>query len=241
MSDQRTQQDHRQPSSRSADAESRALPSQPTAAPGEIVHRLPRDPVHLWQLNTDPRTYSNSMGCGAFSTAMALSCYQPDAFGNYDAARSIFSAMLKVPIFGGTFESQNAAIAHKYNFYSQAYDHGTVEDLAAAIDFGAPTIMLIHPKTIFRIAGIDLLRVGQHDVLLVGYSTDAQGSLLNLFINNPWVQEATQPAPPGLAYPGNQTLPVVHLSEDWTNCFTPFFASLNAWTQWRRATHRLIG
>jgi hypothetical protein len=59
----------------------------------EIVRRLPRDPVHLWQLNQSPGTYNNAMGCGAFSTAMALSYYDPTRFGTYDAARRIVSRM----------------------------------------------------------------------------------------------------------------------------------------------------
>src|SRR5690242_6629106 len=80
----------------------------PTPVVQEIVHRLPHDPVHLWQLSTDPGTYSNPLGCGAFSTSMGLSCYDATRFGNYDSARNIFDAMFKVPFFGGTFESQNA-------------------------------------------------------------------------------------------------------------------------------------
>lgn len=204
----------------------------------EIIHRLPREPVHLWQLNQDPGTYNNPMGCGAFSTAMALSCYDPQRFGTYTAAREIFDHMVKVPFFGGTFESQNAAIAQKYNFHSAPYDHGKVADVAAAIDCGAPTILLILPKTILSIAGVDLLKVGQHDVLLVGYSTDGRGKYLNLFINNPWLRDSGQPAPAGLAYPGNQTLPVATLGETWTGNFTPFFPTEATWADWRKATHR---
>lgn len=210
----------------------------PRRRPDEIVHRLPREPVHLWQLNHDPGTYNNAMGCGAFSTAMALSCYDPTRFGTYDAAHRIFDQMVKVPFFGGTFESQNAAVAHKYNFVGAPYDQGKVADLAAAIDHGAPTIMLILPKTILSIAGHDLLRVGQHDVLLVGYSVDAQGRYLNLFINNPWLPGASQTAPPGLSYPGNQTLPVATLEQTWTGNFTPFFPTAAEWTAWRHATQR---
>jgi hypothetical protein len=204
----------------------------------EIVRRLPRDPVHLWQLNQSPGTYNNAMGCGAFSTAMALSYYDPTRFGTYDAARQIFSQMQKVPFFGGTFEGQNAAIAKKYNFYGAPYDRGSVADLAAAIDHGAPTIILIHPKTIISIAGHDLLTVGQHDVLLVGYSVDGQGHYLNLFINNPWLPDASQDGPPGLAYPGNQTLPVATLDKTWTGNFTPYFPTEAAWAAWREETRR---
>jgi len=206
--------------------------------PSEIVHRLPRDPVHLWQLNQSPGTYNNAMGCGAFSTAMALSCYDPARFGTYEAARRIFEQMQKVPFFGGTFENQNSAIAKKYKFYSKNYDQGTVAELAAAIDHGAPAIMLIEPKTIISIAGHDLLKIGQHDVLLVGYSVDECGEYLNLFINNPWLPSADQEAPPGLAYPGNQTIPVANLDKVWTNNFTPFFPTAEAWTAWRQLTNR---
>ncbi len=214
------------------------LPGAPPAIPEELVHRLPHDPIHLYQLNTDPGTYNNPMGCGAFSSAMALSFYDSARFGTYDAAHTIFNQMLKVPFFGGTFESQNAAVAHKYNFFAAPFDHGTVGDLAAAIDLGAPTIMLIRPKTILSIGQYDILRIGQHDVLLVGYSSDAHGNYVNLFINNPWLQNATQPAPAGLAYPGNQTFAVADLPHIWLNCFTPFFASAEALAQWRKATRR---
>jgi hypothetical protein len=206
--------------------------------PTEVVHRLPRDPVHLWQLNHDPGTYNNAMGCGAFSTAMALSCYDPARFGTYDAARRIFDQMDKVPFFGGTFESQNAAVAHQFNYYGAPYSRGTVEDLMGAIDHGAPAVLLIEPKTILSIAGHDLLKIGQHDVLLVGYSLNAHTQPLNIFINNPWLPGASQTAPPGLSYPGNQTIPVARLDQVWTGNFTPFFPSAEAWAAWRRAAHR---
>jgi hypothetical protein len=209
-----------------------------TDQPAEIVHQLPREPVHLWQLNSDPNTYSNPMGCGAFSTAMALSCYDPGTFGTYTAARSIFDEMRKVPFFGGTFESQNATIARKYSFFATPCGHGTVADLAAAIDLGAPTILLINPKTILSIAGHNLLQIGQHDVLLVGYSVDATGAYRNLFVNNPWLAAATQSAPPGLSYPGNQTLAAATLPNVWTANFTPFFPSADAFAQWRARTGR---
>ena len=83
---------------------------------GETIHSLPNKPVHLYQLNPDPATYNNPMGCGAFSTAMALSCYNPRQYGTYDVAKFFFSRMLKVPGFGGTFESQNARIARLQGF-----------------------------------------------------------------------------------------------------------------------------
>lgn len=229
MSDQTT---HPQPSNTAPQAK------DPGGLATEIVRRLPHDPVHLWQLNHDPGTYSNAMGCGAFSTAMALSCYDPKRFGTYDAAHAIFDQMVKVPFFGGTFESQNSAIAKKYNIPSAAYSNGTPADVAAAIDRGAPTILLILPKTVLSIAGHDLLKVGQHDVLLVGYSVDGHGQYLNLFINNPWLPASDQPAPPGLSYPGNQTIPISAINTVWTGNFTPFFPSQQAWADWRHVTHR---
>lgn len=115
---------------------------------------------------------------------------------------------------------------------------GDPSDGAAAIARGAPTILLILPKTILSIAGVDLLKVGQHDVLLVGYSTDGRGKYLNLFINNPWLRDSGQPAPAGLAYPGNQTLPVATLDETWTGNFTPFLPTEAHWADWKKATHR---
>jgi hypothetical protein len=133
----------------------------------ETVHKLPHAPVHLYQLNADPGAYSNKMGCGAFTTAMALSCYDPVRFGKYAAARRLFDRMRKVPFFGGTFEGQNAVMGRRYGFFARSYDNGTPADLAAAIDCGAPTIMLVRPG---------FLGIGLHDVLLVGYSVDALGS-----------------------------------------------------------------
>ncbi len=219
-------------------SQARDVQAAPAAAPSETVHRLPHDPVHLFQLNTDPGTYKNPMGCGAFSTSMALSYYDAARFGTYDSAHAVFDAMLKVPFFGGTFESQNAAVAHKYNFFAAPFDHGTVADLAAAIDLGAPTVILVNPKTFVSVGDIDIVRVGQHDVLLVGYSVDAQGHYINLFINNPWLQSGTQPAPAGLSYPGNQTIAVADLANKWSYCFTPFFQAADTFAQWRKTTHR---
>ena len=196
---------------------------------GEIVHRLQRGPVHLFQLNKAPDAYYNEMGCGAFATAMALSCYDPDRFGTYAAARRIFDQMWKVPLFGGTFESQNAAMGRRHNFSTAPYDHGTVADLAAAIDAGAPTIMLVDPKC---------LGIGRHDVLLVGYSVDTEGRYLKLFVDNPAYESATLASPPGTNYPGNEIYPVDILPHKWTRCFTPFFASAAAFARWRAATGR---
>jgi hypothetical protein len=196
---------------------------------GETIHRLPRDPVHLYQLNKAPGGYHNAMGCGAFTTAMALSCYNPTRFGTYTAARFIFHKMRKVPIFGGTFESQNAAIGRRYRFSAHPYDHGTPADLAAAIDCGAPTIMLVNPG---------FLGIGRHDVLLVGYSVDAEGRWLRFFVDNPAVESPTQPAPPGVSYPGNESYPVDSLPARWTGCFTPFFSSQDDHLKWRMLTGR---
>ena len=190
---------------------------------GEVVHRLPRDPVHLFQLNTAPDTYRNPMGCGAFSTSMALSVYDPARFGNYGTPRDLFSQMLKVPFFGGTFENQNAAMARRTGFCANSYGYGTLADLAAAIDLGAPTVILINPNR---------LGIGQHDVLLVGYSVDGQGNYLRLFIDNPWEQAGTQPAPPGLSYPGNQTIAADDLAHKWTGVFTPIFSSPDTERRW---------
>jgi hypothetical protein len=206
--------------------------TDPTASPatGEIIHRLPHPPVHLFQHNQAPGAYANKMGCGAFTTAMALSCYDPARFGNYAAARSIFDSMRKVPFFGGTFESQNASIGRRFKFATDNYDNGTHADLATAIDCGAPAILLVNPN---------FLGIGQHDVLLVGYSVDAQGRLVHFFVDNPGVESATQTAPPGLSYPGNEAYSVATLSTKWTRCFTPFFPSPDAYLKWRMLTNRL--
>jgi hypothetical protein len=169
------------------------------------------------------------MGCGAFCTAMALSFYNSERYGNYAAPRSIFGEMIKVPFFGGTFESQNAAIAKKHGFFAAPFDHGKVSELAAAIDRGAPTILLIRP---------DRFGIGHHDVLLVGYSVDANGNYVNLFVNNPEIESATLAAPLDVKYPGNQVWPVSTLPKEWTRCFTPFFATAEAFAGWRAQVGR---
>jgi hypothetical protein len=196
----------------------------------EHVHRLPRDPVHLYQFNADPAAYQNAMGCGAFCTAMGLSYYDPVRFGLYSAARTIFADMLHVPFFGGTFESQNAATARRLGYFAQPFDHGTIADLTAAIDFGAPTVLLINPG---------FLGIGTHDVLLVGYGTDEWGGCVCIFVNNPAVESATLGAPMGLSYPGNQIIASSTLPSRWTGCFTPFFDSQTTFNNWRAHTHRI--
>lgn len=193
------------------------------------IHKLPILPTHLYQLNKNPKGYHNPMGCGAFTTSMALSCYNPGRFGNYSAARYIFHKMLKVPLFGGTFESQNARIARHFKFTARPQNRGTIADLTAAIDLGAPTILLINPG---------FLGIGRHDVLLVSYSTDPDGRPENLFVNNPAVESETQPSPPGQTYPGNETYPVATFSSRWTRCFTPIFRTPQLYAQWQSITHR---
>jgi len=198
-------------------------------AAGEVVHRLPRDPVHLYQFNAAADAYRNAMGCGAFSTAMALSVHDPAKYGTYETARGFFQQMLKVPFFGGTFENQNSAVARRLGFLAYSYDYGTVADLAAVIDAGAPAIILINPAT---------LGIGTHDVLLVGYSVNHDGLYLRLFIDNPAVQAASQAAPAGLSYPGNQTIELADLPHKWTHVFTPIFAAAEVDARWKQETHR---
>src|SRR4051812_9164078 len=105
----------------------RPLPLR-SAAEGASVYGLPRAPVHLWQYNPAPDAYRNPQGCGAFSTAMALSVYDPIQYGTYAAAHRLFGQMLQVPIFGGTFESQNAVVARRVGYLALNRDHGTVAD-----------------------------------------------------------------------------------------------------------------
>lgn len=201
----------------------------PDSATNEIVHRLPHDPTHLYQRSQDPPDYFNRKGCGAFCTAMAFSFYDSGRYGNYATPRAIFCEMVKVPFFGGTFEGQNAATGKRHGFFAAPFDHGKVSDLAAAIDRGAPTIMLVNPGK---------FGIGTHDVLLVGYSVDANGNHVNLFVNNPEVQNATLAAPLNATYPGNEVIPVNILPKKWTGCFTPFFASAEALTDWRAQVGR---
>ena len=193
------------------------------------VHRLPNVPVHLFQRDRNPDAYFNEKGCGAFTTAMALSHYNPARFGTPAAAREIFDQMLKVPIFGGTFEFQNARMAKHYGLFSKNYDHGTPADLAAAIDCGAPTIMLVNPG---------FLGIGEHDVLLVGYSVNSSGNWLRFFVDNPAVESAPSEATFPEHFPGNMSYSIPDLSEKWTRCFTPIFGSADAYAKWRALTGR---
>jgi len=193
----------------------------------ETVHRLPHDPVHLYQLAQGQEAYYNPMGCGAFSTAMALSVYDR-AFGSYEQVRAIFGQMIKVPFFGGTFEHQNAAVAHRFGYLADFYMQGTPADLLPAIDLGAPVILLVNPG---------VLGLGRHDVLLVGYS-EAAGAPLHLFLDNTAVESPTQSAPPGRAYPGNQTLTLADLSGKWTGGFTPIFRDSATQARWRNQAQR---
>jgi len=194
-----------------------------------IVHRLPHDPIHLYQYNNDPQAYKNPMGCGAFCTTMALAYYDLDHFGTYAAARQIFDTMRHVPFLGGTFEGENARFARKQGLFTASFDFGTVDDLTAAIDNAAPTILLINPGP---------FRIGRHDVLLVGYSADDAGNCVDLFVNNPAIQSDAQSAPPGLSYPGNDTIPTGTLQGKWTGCFTPIFGSSETFKRWLRQVQR---
>ncbi|HMA35897.1 MAG TPA: hypothetical protein VKY74_15645, partial [Chloroflexia bacterium] len=109
---------------------------------------LPRQPIHLWQHNPALDAHANPRGCGAFSTAMALSVYDPARYGRYSAARALFAQMAQVPVFGGTFENQNAVVAGQAGFMALNRDHGTVAELVAAVDLGAPVILLIAQRCV---------------------------------------------------------------------------------------------
>jgi hypothetical protein len=160
---------------------------------------------------------------------MALSYYDVDRFGTYAVARQIFEIMRHVPFFGGTFESENARMARKHGLFTASFDFGTVDDLTTAIDNGAPAVLLVNPGP---------FGIGRHDVLLVGYSTDDAGNCVDLFVNNPAVQSGTQSAPPGLSYPGNETIPTGSLQGKWTGCFTAIFGSAETFNRWLQQVHR---
>ena len=208
------------------------LPSAPRVAPflapdGARVYGLSPRPVHLWQSNPAPDAYANPRGCGAFSTAMALSVYDPTHYGTYAAAQRLFTRMAQVPFFGGTFESQNAVVAGQAGFIALNHDHGTVDDLVTAVNLGAPVILLLNPN---------FLGIGQHDVLLVGYRAGADGQVRDLLIDNPAQAAATRSDAP--AEPGNQMIAVEDLPRIWTGIFTPIFASPAVATAWQAQAGR---
>jgi len=200
---------------------------------GEVVQTLPHDPVHLWQLTNNTTLYNNPMGCGAFSTAMALSVYQPAGFANdggYAIAHGIYDRMLQVPFSGGgTFELQNSMALQAHGLHAAMFLLGTFDQIAAAIDLGAPVIMLVN-----RV----FLLIGQHDVVLVGYSRDAGGAPLHLFIDDPVIQTASQQAPAGLNYPGNDKIAAANLPGKWTGTFTPVFGDSAHFDEWRHIAKR---
>src|SRR5205085_7396147 len=93
----------------------------------------------LWEWNPDPDAYS-PMGCGVFTPAMALSTYDPAGFGSYAAAHDLLAQMPQVPMIGGTFEGDNAAVARRAGFATTTFHNGTAADLMTAIDAGAGNI-----------------------------------------------------------------------------------------------------
>lgn len=198
----------------------------------EVVHRLPDEPVHLWQLTNDTTLYNNPMGCGAFSSAMALSVYQPGGFvanGGYAIAHSLFARMLQVPISGGTFELEDSMALQAEGLQASMFLLGTFDQLAAAIDLGAPVILLVN-----RV----FLLIGQHDVLMVGYSRDATGAPLHVFIDDPAIGAVDQEAPAGLSYPGNDKIAFADLASKWTGTFTPVFKDPGTFDQWKTNANR---
>src|SRR4051812_15464463 len=195
---------------------------------GRIV-KLEREPVHLWQWNPAPGAYYSPMGCGAFTTAMALSIYAPARFGSYAAARALYAQMSQIPLLGGTFEEENAAAARREGFAATAFDHGTAADLMTAIDAGVPVILLVDPA---------LFGLGRHDVLLVGYRVNRAGTLQDVFVDNPAIEGADGADPDSATAPGNQLITMADLRRTWTGVFTPIFRSAADEQGWRTLTQR---
>jgi hypothetical protein len=206
--------------------------SAPRVAPflapdGTRVDGLSPRPVHLWQYNSAPDAYANPQGCGAFSTAMALSVYDPTHYGTYATAHYLFTRMVQVPFFGGTFEHQNAVVAGQAGFIALNHDHGTVGDLVTAVNLGAPVILLLNPN---------FLGIGQHDVLLVGYRAGADGQVRDLLIDDPAQAAASRPDAP--AEPGNQVISLTDLPARWTGVFTAIFDSSAVASAWQAQAGR---
>jgi len=197
------------------------------APDGSRVYGLPQLPVHLWQDNPAPDAYRNPMGCGAFTTAMALSVYDPMLYGSYAVAQVLFAQMAQVPVFGGTFEGENAEQARLAGFTALPSAQGTVADLVTAVNLGAPVILLVDPG---------LLGIGQHDVLLVGYRVGAAGQLRELLVDDPFLAAPTRANAP--VEPGNQAIPIVDLPHRWTGVFTPIFSSPARAADWQAQTGR---
>jgi hypothetical protein len=202
----------------------------PSGTAGQLV-QLGQLPVHLWQWNPAPDAY-NPMGCGAFTTAMALSTYEPDRFGTYQAANSIFAQMPKIPLIGGTFEGDNAKVAGLAGFAATTADHGTAADLMTAIDAGAPVILLVNP--IF----LGLGGLGLHDVLLVGYRLDAAGMLQDVFVDDPAFGAAGGADPNAPGAPGNRMITMAELQQSWTGVFTPVFRTVADEQHWQKIAGR---
>lgn len=197
------------------------------APDGSQVYVLPQLPVHLWQNNPARNAYRNPMACGAFTTTMALSVYDRARYGSYTSARRLFTQMAQVPVFGGTFEGQNAEQARQAGFIAIPNDQGTVADLVAAVNLGAPVILLVDPG---------VLGIGQHDVLLVGYRVGRHGRVQQLLVDDPLRATSTRAVAP--AEPGNLAIAVADLPHKWTGVFTPIFASPARAADWQAQTGR---
>ena len=167
------------------------------------------------------------MACGAFTTTMALSVYDRARYGSYTSARRLFTQMAQVPVFGGTFEGQNAEQARQAGFIAIPNDQGTVADLVAAVNLGAPVILLVDPG---------VLGIGQHDVLLVGYRVGRHGRVQQLLVDDPLRATSTRAVAP--AEPGNLAIAVADLPHKWTGVFTPIFASPARAADWQAQTGR---
>ncbi len=199
--------------------------------PGEQVHALDPMPPHLWQLDKAetvqskgaPESAYNDMGCGAYSTTVAMAYYD-NKFNSYQFATDLYAHMGKVIFSHGTWEGENARQAQNNGFVSAQLHNGTAAELADLIRVNAPAVLNIDPHTILMVT------YGAHDITLVGFSGASDGTPLKIFALDPWLQPDSGSIANHPDYPGNRYFVANNASGDklsalWTGIYTPIFKS----------------
>jgi len=209
------------------------------ADPGEQVYTLNPLPTHLWQLDHaakvtvgdhEQEAY-NDMGCGAFSTSIALSVFAPQR-ATLQAATSLYQRMRKVPFTRGTWEGENARLALEDGYVAANLSDGTPAELANLVKLNAPAVLNINPRRFLAV-----VQYGAHDVALAGYSSDAGGAVAKIFVLDPWRETGNGSVGGHEDYPGNRYFVTgpqegEQLSAIWTRTFTPIFRDAAQAREW---------
>ncbi len=206
--------------------------------PGEQVFAVSPLPTHLWQLDKQDTVNVkgmseqafNDMGCGAYSTAMAMSVHDPK-YGSEQAATDLYNRMSKVFFSRGTWEGENAKQAAQAGFVSAQLHNGTADELADLIRVNAAAVMNMEPGHIL------FVEYGAHDMTLVGCSTISSGAVQKIFVLDPWLPTGNGSVGGHPDYPGNRYFVTddtygEKLATMWTGTFTPIFKDADQARQW---------